>query len=199
MLKVLYRDGTATYFPAFSQMLKTCEEAGYRVPRSDMVKAVHDTAAMTSGHLDTDLVVAAERLRAAAQRPPREENGLHVMTVHQSKGKEFDAVIIADATARSYPDDLESRNLFYVALTRGRAMWTIIATDTTTLLSFGTSDALAPYSRPCASSGSKTLRRSNARSGPRDCQASSRRVDPDSAIQARRGSATDNSTSSSCR
>jgi len=53
------------------------------------------------------------------------------MTAHQSKGKEFDAVIIPDATDQSYPDSVKGRNLFYVALTRGSAMWTLIATDTT--------------------------------------------------------------------
>ncbi|TQM09899.1 superfamily I DNA/RNA helicase [Pseudonocardia kunmingensis] len=129
-LNVLYRDGTAVYFPVFVQVLDACEKAGHHVPPSDMVRAIRDTATTTTGCLDTDIVAASGRLRAAAQRPPREVDGLYVMTAHQSKGKEFDAVIIADATHRSYPEDLEGRNLFYVALTRGRSMWTIIATDT---------------------------------------------------------------------
>lgn len=51
------------------------------------------------------------------------------MTVHQAKGKEFDAVVIADAFNRFYRDDEESRNVFYVALTRATKSWTVIAPD----------------------------------------------------------------------
>jgi superfamily I DNA/RNA helicase len=51
------------------------------------------------------------------------------MTVHQAKGKEFDAVVIADGFRRFYGDDDEGRNLFYVALTRGTKRWTVIAPD----------------------------------------------------------------------
>jgi hypothetical protein len=106
-----------------------CENVGHHVPRSDLVRAIRDTAATTTGRLDTDIAGVADRLRVAAQRSPRQEDGLYVMTAHHSKGKEFDAVVIADATDLSYPDDVDGRNLLYVALTRGRAMWTIIATD----------------------------------------------------------------------
>lgn len=130
-LEALYRDGAMTYFPVLARVLDACERAGHHVPRSDMVKAIRDTATTPTGSLDTDSDAFADRLRAASQRPPREQNGLLVMTAHQSKGKEFDAVIIPDATDQSYPDSVEGRNLFYVALTRGTAMWTLIATDTT--------------------------------------------------------------------
>lgn len=51
------------------------------------------------------------------------------MTAHQAKGKEFDAIVLADASARYWPDDEETRRLFYVAIIRAKARWTIIAPD----------------------------------------------------------------------
>ena len=51
------------------------------------------------------------------------------MTAHQAKGKEFDHVILADASARFYPDNWDSRKLFYVAMTRATRGWTVIAPD----------------------------------------------------------------------
>jgi ATP-dependent DNA helicase RecQ len=55
--------------------------------------------------------------------------GLFVMTAHQAKGKEFDAIILADAMQRFWPDDDDTRRLFYVAVTRASKSWTIVAPD----------------------------------------------------------------------
>jgi superfamily I DNA/RNA helicase len=57
------------------------------------------------------------------------DSGLFVMTVHQAKGKEFDCVIVADASSRYWRDDEENRRLFYVALTRASKSWVIVAPD----------------------------------------------------------------------
>ena len=55
------------------------------------------------------------------------ERGLFVMTAHQAKGKEFDAVVLADASERFWPDNDETRRLFYVVVTRPTSSWTIVA------------------------------------------------------------------------
>lgn len=44
--------------------------------------------------------------------------GTHVVSVDAAKGLEFDTVIVADASERSYPDTPASRRALYVAITR---------------------------------------------------------------------------------
>jgi DNA helicase-2/ATP-dependent DNA helicase PcrA len=44
--------------------------------------------------------------------------GIEVTDVAQTKGLEFDYVVVADADAQTYPSDLRSRHLLYVAVTR---------------------------------------------------------------------------------
>ena len=51
------------------------------------------------------------------------------MTVHQAKGKEFDAVILVNAGARHFADNDDDRRLFYVAITRASKRWLIIAPE----------------------------------------------------------------------
>ena len=51
------------------------------------------------------------------------------MTAYQAKGKEFDAVVVADATKRLWPDDEETRRLFCVAVMRASTSWDLITTD----------------------------------------------------------------------
>jgi superfamily I DNA/RNA helicase len=50
------------------------------------------------------------------------------MNFHQSKGREFDAVVIFDASPATFdPRDQERVRLFYVAITRARKHWEVIA------------------------------------------------------------------------
>ena len=51
------------------------------------------------------------------------------LCAHPAKGKEFDAVVLADAMERFWPDNLENRRLFYVVVTRATRSLTIIAPD----------------------------------------------------------------------
>jgi len=47
--------------------------------------------------------------------------GIYILNVHQSKGKEFDWVILPDVTENAFPsDNNDKRKLFYVAVTRAR-------------------------------------------------------------------------------
>lgn len=72
-----------------------------------------------------------EQVAASAHHAPqRADRGLFVMTAHQSKGKEFDAVVIASLDARRWPDDEENRRLFYVAMTRATKSWSLIVPST---------------------------------------------------------------------
>ena len=66
---------------------------------------------------------------AQANTASRTDCGLLLMTAYQAKGKEFDAVLIADATKRFRPDDEETRRLFYVAVTRASTSLDVITTD----------------------------------------------------------------------
>ena len=49
------------------------------------------------------------------------------MTAHQAKGKEFDVVILANASDRHFRDIDHHSRLFYVAITRASAQWIVIA------------------------------------------------------------------------
>lgn len=83
----------------------------------------------TDVELDAVLERYSRTIVAATHVAPRVDTGLFVMTAHQAKGKEFDAVVLAEVSARYFPDDDENRRLFYVAVTRATSSWTIIAPD----------------------------------------------------------------------
>jgi superfamily I DNA/RNA helicase len=77
------------------------------------------------GHHARSRAVGEQRsLRTGPGRPhPRRSS------IYQAKGREFDAVILAHSNKRSYPDTTDGRNLFYVALTRGRSRWHLITDE----------------------------------------------------------------------
>ena len=79
--------------------------------------------------LDGALERYSDIVIAQANTASRADRGLLLMTAHQAKGKELDAVVIADATKRFWPDDEETRRLFYVAVTRASTSWDVITTD----------------------------------------------------------------------
>jgi DNA helicase-2/ATP-dependent DNA helicase PcrA len=83
-----------------------------------------DAASLVKEILDQERLVASDR-------DPR---GCMLMTIHKSKGKEFDAVVLVEGAYQSqfFDRDREkfpferSRRLFRVAMTRARSMVTII-------------------------------------------------------------------------
>ncbi len=78
--------------------------------------------------LETQIEAFERAFAAASHLVWRADSGVLTMTVHQSKGREFDAVILYDASAASFnPADEERTRLFYVAITRARYRWEIIA------------------------------------------------------------------------
>ena len=130
-LESIYSDGPRTYFKALVAALQSCEDAGHHLPRKEAVWALRLTAnAMNDGETFEQLVERySEAVLTAAHVAPRIEQGLFVMTAHQAKGKEFDAVVLADGMDRYWPDNVETRRLFYVALTRATKSLTIVAPD----------------------------------------------------------------------
>ena len=131
-LEPIYTTGATGYFKAMAAAIDTCTALGHHLPRLGYVQALRDTAEALGGiaaDLDTLLDEYSARIVAATHVVPRTTRGLFVMTAHQAKGKEFDAVILANASQRFYPDNDESRKLFYVAVTRATKAWTVIAPD----------------------------------------------------------------------
>lgn len=133
-LQVIYDRGPGAYFQAVTSALDASMSAGHHLARVDTVVPFRETVTV----LDREEADAAravevfsERVSAAAHRAPRIGPGVFVMTAHQSKGKEFDGVVLAYGSTREYPEgDVEAIRLFYVAITRGRTDWTIIVPDT---------------------------------------------------------------------
>lgn len=130
-LEAIYRDGPRAYFRALFAALQTCENSGHHLPRKEAVWALRKTVnAIDEGATFESLIERySESVLTAAHVAPRIDRGLFVMTAHQAKGKEFDAVVLSDGMARYWPDDTESRRLFYVAMTRATKSLTIVVPD----------------------------------------------------------------------
>lgn len=131
-LEPIYTEGPRAYFASLVAALTACRDSGHHLPRTEAVRALRMTADATLDDPVTfDAVIAryAEAVLEAAQVAPRMENGLFLMTAHQAKGKEFDGVVLADLSARFWPDHEESRRLFYVAVTRAARSLTLVAPD----------------------------------------------------------------------
>jgi hypothetical protein len=128
-LEPIYTTGPTAYFESVVSSLGALAEAGHHLPRVEAVRALQATAGALENE-PADLDVAIERysaaILAAVYTAPRMDRGLFVMTAHQAKGKEFDAVVVGDAMERFWPDDDDHRRLFYVAVTRASRSWTVV-------------------------------------------------------------------------
>lgn len=111
---------------------------------ASMVRLFGAREALTSGLADLWLAtasyrVAAERIRAILNRQrlletERTPRGCLLMTIHKSKGKEFDAVVLVEGshrspffdTAREQPPFERSRRLLRVGLTRAKHFVAIV-------------------------------------------------------------------------
>lgn len=131
-LEPIYDKGPGAYFESVVTALKALASGGHHLPRLEAVRALRITAEATEKE-PVDLDLALERyaaaVLAATYTAPRMDRGLFVMTAHQAKGKEFDAVILGDAMERFWPDDHDHRQLFYVVITRASRSWAVVAPD----------------------------------------------------------------------
>ncbi len=130
-LDAIYCDGPRAYFRALFAALKSCENSGHHLPRKEAVWALRTTvnARDEGATFESLLETYSESVLTAAHTAPRIDRGLFVMTAHQAKGKEFDAVVLADGMDRHWPDNAANRRLFYVAMTRATKSLTIVAPD----------------------------------------------------------------------
>jgi superfamily I DNA/RNA helicase len=131
-LEPIYLTGPSAYFGSIVAALEACNDMGHHLPRAEALQALRVTAEAL-GEEVTDLDSALEQYSAAvlsaALTAPRMDRGLFVMTAHQAKGKEFDAIILADAMERFWPNNDQVKRLFYVAVTRASSSWAVIAPD----------------------------------------------------------------------
>lgn len=131
-VKPIYTTGPERYFECLAGALGLCVENGYDVPRQEMMRTIRKTAATlkgTSYTLEAAIRQHAQDAVESAHVAPRLDRGLFVMTAHQAKGKEFDAVILADFSERDWKDTTEGQRLFYVVATRATKTITIITPD----------------------------------------------------------------------
>lgn len=144
-LEPIYLGGSPRYFESLLDALQVCAEAEHHLPRVEAVRALRHTAQALMGappDLDLALKRYSEEILDAAHAARRVGRGLLLMTAHQAKGKEFDAVVLAGASQRFWPDDAETRRLLYVVVTRATASWTVVAPnrEASPLLRFLTGD-----------------------------------------------------------
>lgn len=136
-LSSVTRDTTIGFLPATVPSMQAAAMAapfqdpmqrrGHHVPRSDEVWLFDAVATSGISALEDQLELFGQRLTVMSHASPRLTRGLLTMTAHQSKGREFDAVVLYGATSRHFPGDDEARRLFYVALSRARMRWSFVA------------------------------------------------------------------------
>ena len=125
----LYEHGAGAYFHTMAELLRICGDLGYHLPRADAIRAISHTARALTPGTDISTAVAAygqQVLQAQHHAPQRTDRGLFLMTAHQAKGKEFDAIVVMPLDARRWPDDEDHRKLFYVAMTRATRSWVLV-------------------------------------------------------------------------
>jgi superfamily I DNA/RNA helicase len=128
-LHPIFVNGPGSFVRSVVACLDHCKRVGHHLPRAEAVRALREAGECRSEDLGEVLARYAEATVVAAHSAPRSSRGLFVMTAHQAKGKEFDAVVLVNVNADNFPDTDEGRRLFYVAITRASKSWTVIAPD----------------------------------------------------------------------
>lgn len=100
----------------------TAAHESSRLVASDAAYVVRRVFAVRSGVSDEDarerVLARILQLRHTADDDAR--RGLYLLTCHQSKGKEFDVVVLPYLSSTIFDDTDEGRQLLYVTLTRAR-------------------------------------------------------------------------------
>jgi DNA helicase-2/ATP-dependent DNA helicase PcrA len=113
----------------------TLEDLAVREPLASVAVLTRTPEAaqtLYEGLLRTDLV----NLRFISDQEFSFTPGIDVTDISQTKGLEFDTVIIADADASTYGPDIRSRQLLYVGLTRAaHQLWLLHCGNPSKLIS----------------------------------------------------------------
>lgn len=108
--EVICADTRAKLFAGICAEVRACEEKGYKTICL-LCKNTQNAQRLYQGLCaETELVLIQDNHAESLQ-------GVFVMSIYQSKGLEFDAVILCDADALNYTDE-DDRKLLYVASTR---------------------------------------------------------------------------------
>jgi hypothetical protein len=129
LFQPLWEAGAQAFFRVMSELLAACAAIGYHLPRPDAARTLRRTAEALTPEADLEdcLETYSEQVAASMHAvPQRTDRGLFLMTAHQAKGKEFDAVVLFPVDARRWPDDPDHRRLLYVALTRATRTWILV-------------------------------------------------------------------------
>lgn len=122
-----YAAGAAGFFSGVVRGVDALTAAGLHAPAQEEIRLYR--IASGAADLDAQLQAFARAVASASHFAFRAESGVLTMNFHQSKGREFDAVVIFDASPSTFnPRDEERVRLFYVAITRARKHWEVIAT-----------------------------------------------------------------------
>lgn len=122
-----YTSGSAGFFSGVVKGVEALGAAGLHAPAQEEIRVYRTASAARD--LEEQLAAFGRAVSSASHVATRAESGVLTMTFHQSKGREFDAVVIYDSSLASFnPTDPERVRLFYVALTRARRRWEFIAT-----------------------------------------------------------------------
>ena len=122
----IYEDGPLAFFSGLTGAIEVARNGQHQFPGEDQVRLFASVAA-TGGSLEDQLKALRSRLALLSHQAPGVARGIMVMTVHQAKGREFDGIILFDASASSFPPNVDRMRVFYVAVTRARRSWDLIA------------------------------------------------------------------------
>jgi DNA helicase-2/ATP-dependent DNA helicase PcrA len=94
------------------------------------VALVSRFAAHAEAYFDGLTRAEVPRLRRVAQQDFTWEPGVDVTDVRQTKGLEFDEVVLLETTASSYPDNAPARHALYVGATRAAHQLWCVSSET---------------------------------------------------------------------
>lgn len=119
LIRPIYEEPSLRSWLAVAAELSASPPAPLRMARPEAAVLL---GRLRAASLDAPLDQFAELVRRRRDEPMPAAS---IATVHRSKGREFDHVIIPSLGAAAYSDDQRSRRLLYVALTRARRSVTI--------------------------------------------------------------------------
>ena len=123
------RDGNYPYIQSFSSYMHLKEHMVHFIinrmkeaPHAHICIVLRNKNAITKVTNDLSSLLRSKKIdvREGGRESFVFRKGVTVTNIHQIKGLEFDSVIIADASSQYWNDDIDTRRLMYVAITRAQ-------------------------------------------------------------------------------